>query len=139
MNIAKPKGMGQKTLLVIMNIRDVPTEPQDMNNMTYSKSNLAINEGDGLVQAFVSAPDTSGINDFKRHYPNAVEVSEEEQLNPEKWRLLAFPRESTGNVSPLEVFFKGRNNSVVEKEERDKIKKQDKPVVEINPNKKDNK
>lgn len=108
--------MGQHGLIAIMSMDEVPVQPQNISNMTYSKSSLAINEFDRLVQVYVTADNNSGLNDFLDDYPNA-EVQEDMELDLEKWKLLAFPSEVADNLTPLEIFFKGRIKENVQEAE----------------------
>lgn len=123
MYINKPTDIETYDLIAVMGLRESPVKPQNPMNMSYSKSTLAVNIFDSLIQVYISSNTKKGINDFKSDYPNA-EIQENPMLDEEKWRLLAFPMEASENSNTLDVYFKGRHKNLNEKIEQKKIKEE---------------
>ncbi len=70
-SIDKPQHLHKYDLIAIMGIYDKPKEIENSTKQSYIKSEIAFNEITGKVQVYVTAEKESGLNKFKKDYPNA--------------------------------------------------------------------
>lgn len=123
--VKKPNNLERYELIAIMGLRESPKTPENLEDMTFYKSLLAVNESEEKVQVYVNSKTRKGLNDFKRAYPNA-EIQQDATLKePEKWALLGFTRYmAKEDETPLEVFYKAQHSEVKNTMVRDIIKEE---------------
>jgi len=112
--IKKPSNLDEHDLIAVLDIYDTPLYIADPLNMTYTKTEIAVNESDGKVQVYVNSNTEEGIEDFKKAYPNAEIRYDDILPDPDRWRVLVFPSKTSDEHTALDTFYKAKHDELAE-------------------------
>lgn len=103
---------------------------RDPSQMTYRMAQLASHKVTGERQVYVWAADASGLDEFRRDFPDAVErINGNVRGRRDEWFIEMFPGHDDGVKNPHEVFISGVS-AVVRQDAERKARRDDAERIE---------